>query len=88
MKETTPVMRGEYLLMYEGRRKGDPDEPCPDIRQAYCARCGKLWNLSRMQESCPYFCPECEKRKEQRYGKEENKKRSDRGKEQLDRHGD
>lgn len=55
-----PVMRGDYLLMYEGRRKYDPDEIREDIRQAYCARCGKLYQIDRYQKTCPYFCPNCE----------------------------
>lgn len=61
-----PVMRRDHLLLYEGIRKHDPDDIRPDLRQAYCARCRKLWNVSRKQETAPYFCPLCDKGKGER----------------------
>lgn len=74
-----PVMKGSFLLVYEGRRRQDPDEPRKDIRQAYCCRCGRLWNVSQIQKTCPYFCPECDReRKERNCGKEKDNNRKNR----------
>lgn len=54
------------MLLYKGKQHRDPDEVRPEIRQAFCAKCGKLWNISRKQRVCPYFCPSCTYRRNKR----------------------
>ena len=62
-----PVMKkAGYMLLYHGKRKHDPDEVRPDIRQAYCSYCSKLWNISVKNTDCPYFCPRCEMKRNAR----------------------
>ena len=63
------MMRDGYLLLYEGKRNHDPDEIRHEIRQAFCAKCGRLWNISRKQRIFPYFCPACSYHKGGRHDK-------------------